>query len=87
MEAKQFTTTILTAAEGKSLTQADNNLDIRNRIIASCVAIGANDSASNWVEITKAQADEYKAAQEAAIKADEEAQWVNDNADVDNTEA
>lgn len=87
METKQFTTTILTAAEGKSLTQADNNLGIRNRIIASRVAIGANDTASNWVEITKAQADEYRAAQEAAFKADEEAQWVNDDADAANTEA
>lgn len=74
METKQFTTTIITAAEGKSLTQADNDLDIRQRVIAKLVAIGANDTPDNWVEITAEQADAYRAEQEAAAaKADEEA--------------
>lgn len=87
METKQFTTTILTAAEGKSLTQADNNLDIRERIIAYTVAIGANDTPDNWVEITKEQADEYRAAQEAAIKGDEEAMNTDANDADANAEA
>lgn len=69
MEATTFTTTVLTAGEGKSLTQS-GEIDIMQRIIASRVALGRNDSPENWTEISQEQADEYRRQQDAAREED-----------------
>lgn len=52
MIIKDFNTTVITAEEGKYLTQSFD-LDIENRVIATTVALGENDSVDNWKEITK----------------------------------
>lgn len=52
MIIKDFNTTVITAEEGKYLTQSFD-LDIENRVIATTVALGKNDSVDNWKEITK----------------------------------
>lgn len=52
MIIKDFNTTVITAEEGKYLTQSFD-LDIENHVIATTVALGKNDSVDNWKEITK----------------------------------
>lgn len=73
MQSEQFTTIVIKADEGKFLTQVAD-IDIRERIVASVVAIGKNDSASNWQEINATQAKHYRDAQEEARNDDEEAE-------------
>lgn len=49
------------------LTQVDD-VDIEERVIATTVAIGANDSVSNWKEITSAEAESINKLKEEARK-------------------
>lgn len=67
MTSKQFTTTVLTPADGMYLTQK-GDVEISQRIIARTVALDANDSPDNWREITQAEADAYRAAQDKAAE-------------------
>lgn len=60
MKASNFTTTILKADENHFLTNADPATEILNRVVATTIAIGKYDSADNYIEIDKEQADEYK---------------------------
>lgn len=68
MKTEKFTTMILTPEEGKYLTQTAG-VDIRERIISTSVALGRNDSAANWREITQAEADEYRRLRRVAAEA------------------
>lgn len=52
MIVKEFNTIVITADEGKYLTQ-NSELDINNRVIATTIALGKNDSVDNWKEISK----------------------------------
>lgn len=70
MTSEQFATTILTAAEGHFLTQADNDTPIANRVVATTIALGRHDAPDNWREIDAAEAERYKQEQEAAMEAD-----------------
>lgn len=65
MKSTEYTTTILTAENGMYLTQSAD-VDILSREIAATVALGRNDSADNWKEITKAEADAYIEARQKA---------------------
>lgn len=56
MIVKDFNTTVITADEGKCLTQ-NFELDINNRVIATTIALGKYDSVDNWKEITKEEGD------------------------------
>lgn len=67
MKTNEYKTTIITAADGKYITNADD-IDIKDRLIATSIALGKFDSVDNYKEITKAEADELKAAQEKAQK-------------------
>lgn len=60
MEVKEFTTTILTATDGNFLTQSDNDIELINRIVCTQIALGKNDKASNYKEISAAEAEELK---------------------------
>lgn len=60
MKQEQFTTTILTAARGKFLTQATSDIDISERIIATKIALGKNDSPDNWCEISAEDAEYFE---------------------------
>lgn len=60
MNTEQFITTILTPSEGYFyLTQKDNTIDIKDRIIATKLALGKNDNPDNWIEITQEEGFEY----------------------------
>lgn len=56
MIIKEFNTKVITADNGKYLTQ-NFELDINNRVVATTIALGKNDSVDNWKEITKDEGD------------------------------
>lgn len=68
MIQESFTTVILKANEGFYLTQKDTNIDIKDRIIATTLALGKNDSVDNWIEITQEEGFEYIKQIDAANK-------------------
>ena len=69
MIQEQFTTVILKCDEEHRLTQVEE-VDIKDRITASVVALGKNDSVDNWKEITIEEANEYERLKEEAMKAE-----------------
>lgn len=75
MKQTEFTTIILTAARGKYLTQASQDIDITKRVIGTKIALGSNDSPDNWCEISKADAEEFERLKNEAI--------ANDTANID----
>lgn len=64
MKSNTFTTIILTPENGFVLTQS-NDVELEQRIIASQIALGANDSVDNWKEITIEEGEQIKAQIEA----------------------
>lgn len=74
MKTNEYKTTIITAADGKYITNADDNVDIKDKLIATSIALGKFDSVDNYKEITKEEADELKKQQEEAQKKDIETQ-------------
>lgn len=64
MKERQFTTTVLTPDEGMVLTQSAD-VHISERVFASEISIGENNSPSEWMEINEARRQEY-AAERAA---------------------
>lgn len=68
MVTNEFKTTIITAKEGYYITNVSDDIDIKDRLIATSIALGKFDSVDNYKEITKAEADDLKAAQEKAQK-------------------
>lgn len=69
MKTEEYTTTVLTPEEGHLLTQS-GDVDIRERIVATSVALGRNDSAEGWREITEAEGEEYRRLRREAEAAD-----------------
>lgn len=69
MTTESFKTTVIRAAEGHFLTQSAD-VDIRERMVVSVIALGANDSADNYREITNAEAEEIREQQREAMKED-----------------
>lgn len=69
METKEYRTVIITPAEGMFLTRARQPEDITLAVVSTRVALGQNDSPSDWREITADEADEIRAAQLAAMEA------------------
>ena len=61
MQQTEFKTIVISADEGHFLTQV-GDVPISERLIATTIAIGRNDSAENYIEIDKQTADEYLAA-------------------------
>ena len=82
MESNNNTPIVVVPNEGKFLTQAAD-VEILDRIIATTIVLGKNDTRSNWIEINQAQADEYMALKEKEIeerrKAEEEARLTKEN--------
>ena len=67
MKINSFTTITIEAEENCYLTQvADVNL--KDRIVASKIALGKFDAPENYKEITKEEADAIKAEQENLIE-------------------
>lgn len=65
MTQESFKTTVLRPSSGHYLTQAAD-VPIEERMIASVVALGANDSADNYVEIDAETAEQIRQDQAAA---------------------
>lgn len=74
MTQEQYTTQvrILNANEGMMLTQADENIEIRNRIISDRVYLADTDTPESWKEITREEADRIEAEQSALYKIESE---------------
>lgn len=71
MKQTKGTPTILTAAPGKKLTQADENIELSDRIVTDRVYLAVNDAAERWKEITgdeAAQIAEAQASEAAKIR-------------------
>lgn len=71
MTQESFTTIILKPAEGHYLTNA-GEVDIKQRVICSTIALGRNDKAENYVEIDEETAEAYKEAQKKAFEEERE---------------
>lgn len=67
MTSENYSSVILKAKEGFYITEVDS-IDIQNRTIATAIALGTNDSADNYKEITADEADELKRLQDEARK-------------------
>lgn len=68
MQTTNFTTIILKPEDGKFLTQSDENIDIKQRIVATTVALGKNDTEENWREIDAEEAASIRDAQKLAYE-------------------
>lgn len=69
MTTSSFTTIILKSEPNHYLTQKECD-DIRERLIATTIALGKNDSADNYIEIDAKTAEKYQQEQKEAIEAD-----------------
>lgn len=67
MVSEEFKTIILKADEGKYLTNA-KDVDIKERIIATMIALGRFDNTENYKEISAEEADQYNKEKEETIK-------------------
>lgn len=68
MTSENYSSIIIKAKEGFYITEVDDSIDIQNRTIATAVALGTNDSADNYKEITADEANELKRLQDEARK-------------------
>lgn len=68
MTSENYSSVIIKAKEGFYITEVDDSIDITKRIIATAIALGTNDSAENYKEITAEEADELKRQQDEARK-------------------
>ncbi len=63
MKFHSFTTILIEAEEGFYLTQTAD-VELKDRMVASKIALGKFDSPENYKEITKEEGDAIKAEQE-----------------------
>ena len=68
MEQKEYTTIVLEASEGMTITNAAE-VDIDKRTLTKRLYLAATDSPDNWREIPDAEADMLRAAATAARQA------------------
>ena len=68
MTSENYSSVIIKAKEGFYITEKDDSIDIKKRIIATAIALGTNDSAANYKEITAEEADKLKKMQDDARK-------------------
>ena len=66
-----YSVVVIEPSEGYTLTQSAD-VEVQNRILSKKVFLAVNDSPSNWKEITDAEADEIRLAQEEFAKAEQE---------------
>lgn len=78
MDISNYTTIVLSSQEGMFLTQVDA-MEIEDRIVATRVALGSNDSPDNWKEITAEEAESINKLKEDARK--QQTSIVHDNDD------
>lgn len=64
MKSNTFTTVIIEAEPNHYLTQVDDSIELKDRIVATIIALGKYDSPDNYKEITEAEANAIKTQQE-----------------------
>lgn len=74
MTSENYSMLTIKASDGYYITDKSDDVDIKQRIIATEIAIGKNDSADNYKEITAEEADELKRLQDEARKQEIERQ-------------
>lgn len=69
MTSENYTSIVLTSDEGYCLTQTAD-VDIKDRVVASKVALSKFSTVDDWKEITKEEADQIIAQQNALREAE-----------------
>ena len=69
MKNSSFTVQIIEPSDGYTLTQSAD-VELRERIFSKKVYLAVNDKASNWKEITDAEADKLREEQEILARED-----------------
>ena len=69
MKNSSFTVQIIEPSDGYTLTQSAD-VELRDRIFSKKVYLAVNDKASNWKEITDAEADKLREEQEILARED-----------------
>lgn len=64
MKSNSFTTIIIEAENNHYLTQSDDSVNIKDRMVATTIALGKYDSPENYKEITKEEGDAIRAEQD-----------------------
>ncbi len=67
MKISQLTATIIEADENMYLTQADESIELKDRLVVTKLALGKYDSADNYKEISKEEGDAIKAEKDNLI--------------------
>ena len=73
MIQSNYTVVVLQPSEGYTITQSAD-VEVQDRILSKKVFLAVNDSPSNWKEITDAEAEEVRVAQEEYVKGQKELQ-------------
>lgn len=68
MTSENFTSIVLTADEGYCLTQTAD-VELSDRVVATKVALSKHSTVDDWKEITKEEADQIIAEQNALREA------------------
>ena len=76
MIQSNYTVVVLQPSEGYTITQSAD-VEVQDRILSKKVFLAVNDSPSNWKEITDAEAEEVRVAQEEYVKGQKELQKEN----------
>lgn len=71
MKNSSYTVQIIEPNDGYTLTQSAD-VEVKDRIFSKKVYLAVNDSASNWKEITDAEADALREQQEILAKEEAE---------------
>ena len=69
MKTSNYTVQIIEPNDGYTLTQSAD-VELRDRIFSKKVYLAVNDKASNWKEITDAEADKLREEQEILARED-----------------
>ena len=69
MKTSNYTVQIIEPNDGFTLTQSAD-VELRDRIFSKKVYLAVNDKASNWKEITDAEADKLREEQEILARED-----------------
>lgn len=69
MKTSNYTVQIIEPNDGFTLTQSAD-VELRERIFSKKVYLAVNDKASNWKEITDAEADKLREEQEILARED-----------------
>lgn len=64
MKISQLTATIIEADEDKYLTQSDEAIETKDRIVVKKLALGKFDTPENYIEISVEEADAIKEEKE-----------------------